>query len=83
MSIEGFKIPLGSEVAVADADFRGTVIARMEELDGTIAYEVKPIDPPNKRRAEAEWVEESRLVIVGESARKVLGLDDPKEKKKP
>ncbi len=62
---ELFKLNFGDKVRDKVTKFEGTVMARIENFTGVVEYSVTPeVDDIGSMR-DAQWVEESRLEVLG------------------
>ena len=68
-------INLGDKVKDTITDFEGTAVAKIIYLNGCIRYEVKPKGLEDGRTVEAEWIDETQLIIKGKA--KVQKNDEP------
>ncbi len=67
-------INLGDKVKDTITDFEGTAVAKIIYLNGCIRYEVKPKGLEDGKTVEAEWIDETQLVVKGKT--KVRKNDD-------
>ena len=68
-------IKLGDKVKDTITDFEGTVVAKIDYLNGCIRYEVKPQGLKDGKTIEAEWIDETQLIVIGK--KKIRKNDDP------
>lgn len=74
-------IEMGDRVKDTITDFKGTVVAKIIYATGCIRYEVKPRGLKDGKSIEAEWIDESTLVIVEKAKPKATKI--VKEKEEP
>lgn len=63
-------INLGDKVKDTITDFEGTAVAKIIYLNGCIRYEVKPKGLEDGKTVEAEWIDETQLVVKGKTKKK-------------
>lgn len=74
-------IEMGDRVKDTITDFKGTVVAKIIYATGCIRYEVKPRGLKDGKSIEAEWIDESTLVIIEKAKPKETKI--AKEKEEP
>jgi len=70
-------INLGDKVKDTITDFEGTAVAKIIYLNGCIRYEVKPKGLEDGKTVEAEWIDETQLIVKDKAETRKEKKDEP------